>query len=188
MGSLISKIYNLFVKELLPIEKAIVRINNKNKNSIFNTTNYALTNAQLNKLFQFFKDETMRIPTTMKTGLLNPTQIIINNRIEEHYTLNSCFAGFIAKSYSELMEHLKTYSSSSGNPDLTHPEKYNFNYSISGNEEIAPIKIVPKMPANSIMNKAVQTRGVISCELFPGIFSATNFVSARPIPRSNRPK
>jgi type IV secretion system protein VirB9 len=41
----------------------------------------------------------------------------------------------------EESEHLKTYSSSSGNPDLTHPEKYNFNYSISGNEEIAPIKI-----------------------------------------------
>lgn len=38
-------------------------------------------------------------------------------------------------------EHLKTYSNSSTTPDLAHPEKYNFNYSISGNEEIAPIKI-----------------------------------------------
>ncbi|NDA91042.1 MAG: P-type conjugative transfer protein VirB9, partial [Alphaproteobacteria bacterium] len=26
-------------------------------------------------------------------------------------------------------------------PDLSHPEKFNFYYSISGNEEIAPIKI-----------------------------------------------
>lgn len=32
-------------------------------------------------------------------------------------------------------------SSSSAGPDLSHPEKYNFNYSISGHEEIAPIKI-----------------------------------------------
>ena len=38
-------------------------------------------------------------------------------------------------------EHLKSYTSSSSGPDLTHPEKYNFNYSISGHEEIAPIKI-----------------------------------------------
>jgi type IV secretion system protein VirB9 len=31
--------------------------------------------------------------------------------------------------------------SKSAAPDLSHPEKYNFNYSISGHEEIAPIKI-----------------------------------------------
>lgn len=41
----------------------------------------------------------------------------------------------------EEEEHLKTYSSNAAGPDLTHPEKYNFNYSISGNEDIAPIKI-----------------------------------------------
>jgi len=41
----------------------------------------------------------------------------------------------------EEEEHLKTFASSSSAPDLTHPEKYNFNYSISGSEEIAPIKI-----------------------------------------------
>lgn len=41
----------------------------------------------------------------------------------------------------EGSEHLQNYSTSSTGPDLTHPEKYNFNYSISGNEEIAPIKI-----------------------------------------------
>jgi type IV secretion system protein VirB9 len=28
-----------------------------------------------------------------------------------------------------------------GMPDLSHPEKYNFNYTITGNNEIAPIKI-----------------------------------------------
>lgn len=41
----------------------------------------------------------------------------------------------------EEEEHLKTYTSSSSGPDLAHPEKYNFNYYVSGNEEIAPIKI-----------------------------------------------
>lgn len=42
----------------------------------------------------------------------------------------------------EEEEYLKTYSkSSSSGPDLSHPENYNFNYTISGSEEIAPIKI-----------------------------------------------
>jgi len=41
----------------------------------------------------------------------------------------------------EEAEHLKTYGSASSSPDLAHPEKYNFNYSISGHEEIAPIKV-----------------------------------------------
>lgn len=38
-------------------------------------------------------------------------------------------------------DHIKTFATSTSAPDLTHPEKYNFNYSISGNEEVAPIKI-----------------------------------------------
>jgi type IV secretion system protein VirB9 len=41
----------------------------------------------------------------------------------------------------EEEEHIRNYSTASVGPDLTHPEKYNFNYSISGQEEIAPIKI-----------------------------------------------
>ncbi len=41
----------------------------------------------------------------------------------------------------EEEEHLKVYSTSSSTPDLAHPEKYNFNYSISGSEEIAPVKV-----------------------------------------------
>ena len=41
----------------------------------------------------------------------------------------------------EQEDHIKTFATSSSAPDLAHPEKYNFNYSISGNEEIAPIKI-----------------------------------------------
>jgi type IV secretion system protein VirB9 len=39
---------------------------------------------------------------------------------------------------------IRTFASSSGGkstPDLSHPEKFNFNYSISGHEDIAPIKI-----------------------------------------------
>lgn len=38
-------------------------------------------------------------------------------------------------------EHLRTFASALSGPDLLHPEKYNFNYSISGSEQIAPIKI-----------------------------------------------
>lgn len=39
-------------------------------------------------------------------------------------------------------ENLRHFQSSSGSgPDLAHPEKYNFNYAISGNESIAPVKI-----------------------------------------------
>ena len=41
----------------------------------------------------------------------------------------------------EQEDHIKTFATNSSAPDLAHPEKYNFNYSISGNEEIAPIKI-----------------------------------------------
>jgi type IV secretion system protein VirB9 len=43
----------------------------------------------------------------------------------------------------EENENLKTITTahSSAAPDLAHPEKYNFNYYISGNEDIAPIKI-----------------------------------------------
>lgn len=36
---------------------------------------------------------------------------------------------------------IKNYSATSNAPDLSHPEKYNFNYAISGNDEIAPIKV-----------------------------------------------
>ncbi len=39
-------------------------------------------------------------------------------------------------------EGMKLYSAAAATgPDLAHPEKYNFNYTISGDEEIAPIKI-----------------------------------------------
>lgn len=42
-------------------------------------------------------------------------------------------------------DHVKLFSSNAATglsePDLAHPEKFNFYYSISGNEEVAPIKI-----------------------------------------------
>lgn len=39
-------------------------------------------------------------------------------------------------------EHIRTFASGSViGPDLSHPEIFNFHYSISGNEEVAPIKI-----------------------------------------------
>jgi len=36
---------------------------------------------------------------------------------------------------------LRKFTVDTQGPDLEHPEKYNFNYSISGHEDIAPIKI-----------------------------------------------
>lgn len=36
---------------------------------------------------------------------------------------------------------IRVYSSKASGPDLTTPEKYNFNYAISGHEDIAPIKV-----------------------------------------------
>ncbi len=41
----------------------------------------------------------------------------------------------------EETDSIRTFHASSSGPDLSHPEKYNFNYSISGNEDIAPIKV-----------------------------------------------
>lgn len=43
----------------------------------------------------------------------------------------------------EDLDNIKTFATSSqvSSPNLERPEKYNFNYYISGNEEIAPIKI-----------------------------------------------
>lgn len=38
-------------------------------------------------------------------------------------------------------DSIRTFNTSSSAPDLSQPEKYNFNYSISGHEEIAPVKI-----------------------------------------------
>jgi len=42
----------------------------------------------------------------------------------------------------EEEESIKTFASSSASgPNLSHPEKLNFNYSISGSEEVAPVKV-----------------------------------------------
>jgi type IV secretion system protein VirB9 len=43
----------------------------------------------------------------------------------------------------EMEDNLKTYATSNADngPDLEHPEDYNFNYTISGHEDIAPVKI-----------------------------------------------
>lgn len=45
----------------------------------------------------------------------------------------------------EEEDSVKTFNNAGskglGEPDLNHPEKFNFYYSISGNEEVAPIKI-----------------------------------------------
>ncbi len=46
----------------------------------------------------------------------------------------------------EDSEHIRSYASGSSEgkltvPDLAHPEKLNFHYTLSGNEEVAPIKV-----------------------------------------------
>lgn len=41
----------------------------------------------------------------------------------------------------EEQDYVKTYSASSSKVDLEHPESLNFNYSVSGSEEILPVKI-----------------------------------------------
>lgn len=41
----------------------------------------------------------------------------------------------------ENSDSLMQFASSHSGPDLDHPEKYNFNYTISGSEQIAPVKI-----------------------------------------------
>lgn len=41
----------------------------------------------------------------------------------------------------DVEDSIKTYKTALSGPDLSHPEKYNFNYSISGYEDVAPIKV-----------------------------------------------
>ena len=52
---------------------------------------------------------------------------------------------FLYPDDDEEEDSIRTFAASgagtSSGPDLSHPENLNFNYSISGNEEIAPIKI-----------------------------------------------
>jgi type IV secretion system protein VirB9 len=48
---------------------------------------------------------------------------------------------FIYQDEEESDGDLRKYTADTQGPDLSHPEKYNFNYSISGHEDIAPIKI-----------------------------------------------
>jgi type IV secretion system protein VirB9 len=38
-------------------------------------------------------------------------------------------------------DSIKSFVSQTQGPDMNHPEKYNFNYSLSGHEDIAPIKV-----------------------------------------------
>jgi type IV secretion system protein VirB9 len=38
-------------------------------------------------------------------------------------------------------DSIKSFISQTNGPDMNHPEKYNFHYSLSGHEDIAPIKV-----------------------------------------------
>ncbi|MGI4775538.1 MAG: P-type conjugative transfer protein VirB9 [Janthinobacterium lividum] len=82
------------------------------------TTNMTLITSKRTYFFELYAEET--------SDIRNP-DMVFNVR-------------FIYPDEEEE-EHLRTFASASAGPDLLHPEKYNFNYSISGNEQIAPIKI-----------------------------------------------
>ena len=89
-------------------------------------------------------------PDDAKTNML----LITNKRIY-HFILEAAEVGLEGINDPNLVfetrfvypdavgtDIVKTYSSKlSDVPDLSEPEKYNFNYTISGSEEIAPIRV-----------------------------------------------
>jgi len=42
---------------------------------------------------------------------------------------------------AEEEDNIRSFVAETHGPDLSHPEKYNFHYSLSGHEDIAPIKV-----------------------------------------------
>jgi type IV secretion system protein VirB9 len=84
--------------------------------------------------------------TTNMMLITNKRSYIFELHAEEAYDIrdpNLVFnLRFIYPGEEGSDDDLKTYSAAIATPvDLKHPEKYNFNYSISGDETIAPIKI-----------------------------------------------
>ncbi len=83
------------------------------------TTNMTLITNKRTYFFELYAEETLDI---------RDPNLVFNLR-------------FIYPEDSSTGDHLQNYSSAVQTIDLTHPEKYNFNYYISGDETIAPIKI-----------------------------------------------
>lgn len=82
--------------------------------------------------------------TTNMTLITNKREYLFELYAEEAIDINDPAMSFkISFLYpdEEEREYRKNNTSSAAEIDLSHPEKYNFNYSISGNEEIAPVKI-----------------------------------------------
>jgi type IV secretion system protein VirB9 len=83
------------------------------------TTNMTLITNKRTYFFELYAEETQDI---RDPGMVFNVKFLYPDETEEDYMQNSS-------------------SASDSGPDLNHPEKFNFNYTISGNEEIAPIKI-----------------------------------------------
>jgi|TARA_B110000503_G_C7169745_1_gene423739 type IV secretion system protein VirB9 len=83
------------------------------------TTNMTLITNKRTYFFELYAEETLDI---RDPGMVFNVKFLYPDEDEE--------------------DHIRTFSTSTTTgPDLTHPEKFNFNYYISGSEEIAPIKI-----------------------------------------------
>lgn len=83
------------------------------------TTNMTLITNKRTYFFELYAEETKDI---RDPGMIFNVKFLYPDEEEEDYIQTSS-------------------TGSSAGPDLTHPENFNFHYSISGNEEIAPIKI-----------------------------------------------
>ena len=83
------------------------------------TTNMTLITNKRTYFFELYAEETKDI---RDPGMIFNVKFLYPDEEEEDYIQTSS-------------------TNSSSGPDLSHPENFNFHYSISGNEEIAPIKI-----------------------------------------------
>jgi len=85
------------------------------------TTNMTLITNKRTYFFELYAEETMDI---RDPGMVFNVKFLYPDEAEE--------------------DSIRNYASTGGSgfgPDLSHPEKLNFNYTISGHEEIAPINI-----------------------------------------------
>ena len=85
------------------------------------TTNMTLITNKRTYYFELYAEETLDI---RDSGMVFNVKFLYPDEEEE-----------------DSIRTFASSGSSNSGPDLSHPENLNFNYSISGNEEVAPIKI-----------------------------------------------
>lgn len=86
------------------------------------TTNMTLITNKRTYFFELYAEETMDI---RDPGMVFNVKFLYPDEEEE----------------DSIRNFASTIGGSASSPDLSHPEKLNFHYTISGHEEIAPIKI-----------------------------------------------